>query len=311
MDRQKEALQLAEDLLADIELKQLTAAEITLKASRLARLVGDDNLQQFTTLELQGYPTDGSADRWASSADRWEGTTKDGKRQLYFVPITRITALLDGQTAAIEAFRGGGNYSGEWASIAGREHDQKIASVSLTMAAMAAICGAVTTTIYGLVVGIYHELLFSHLQATLFAEAQTAVDGRLASASGSALEKIERVSERLRAGDAESISHALTTCRRLIDSCADHVFPAQAEDYVVDGQPLKVGASHVLNRLQAHCASLRLPKGRRDRMRRTFSSLYDRCSAGTHGDVEEHEARYVFLQTYVALGELLTLNPSC
>ncbi|MFI6007164.1 hypothetical protein ACIA98_43880 [Streptomyces sp. NPDC051366] len=39
-----------------------------------------------------------------------------------------------------------------------------------------------------------------------------------------------------------------------------------------------------------------------------MSDLYARCSAGTHSEVTIDEARFVFLQTYIALGEILILS---
>lgn len=173
---------------------------------------------------------------------------------------------------------------------------------------MSGVCGQVLATVYDMVAEIYHELLFSELQANLFAETQTRVDGSLAEASGSALTKIEKVSERLRDGDPESISQALTTCRRLIDSCADHVFPPQAEAYEIgDGVTLSVGQQNVLNRLQAYTHQGGASKTRRDRLRVTVREIYSRCSAGTHAEVTVDEARFVFLQTYVVLGEIVTV----
>ncbi|HET7326042.1 MAG TPA: hypothetical protein VFJ14_02025 [Nocardioidaceae bacterium] len=60
------------------------------------------------------------------------------------------------------------------------------------------------------------------------------------------------MSDRLRDGDPELVSQALTTCRRLIDSCADYTFPARDEQYELGcGVTLKVGRQNVLNRLQA------------------------------------------------------------
>jgi len=69
-----------------------------------------------------------------------------------------------------------------------------------------------------------------------------------------------------------------------------------------------IGESNVLNRLQVHVHEAGASKSRKDRLRRTLKDLFDRCSAGTHADVTVEEARFVFLQTYVALGEVLTLG---
>lgn len=304
VNRQEESLRVAAELLTDIELKRLKASEVVLKASRLARLVGHEDLTTFLGHERGGYPTDGTAKEWVGHAGRWSNGS-----QFYSVPISRIESMLDASNQAISALKGGGNYSGDAIATASREHDKLIATQSLHMATLSSICGQVVATVYDMVAEIYHELLFSELQATLFSDTQRKVDGSLAAASGSALDKIERVSDRLRDGDTESVSQALTTCRRLIDSCADFVFPARADTYEIgNGATLNVGQQNVLNRLQAFTHAQGLPQSRRDRLRRTLSDLYGRCSAGTHAEVTVEEARFVFLQTYVALGEILTLG---
>lgn len=308
MGRQEEALRVADELLADIELKRLKASEIVLKASRLARLVGHDELIEFLGYERQGYPTDGSANEWIKRSGRWSADEGGGS---YTASTAKLEAGLEGSHEAVAALRGGGNYSGDYIAIPAREHDERIGTHALSIATLSGICGQVVATIYEVVVEIYHELLFSELQATLFADTQPRVDGLLSAASGSALDKIESVSDRLRDGDPESVSQALTTCRRLIDSCADHVFPSQSEVYALgDEVTLNVGQQQVLNRLQAYTHQCGITKSRRDRLRRTLKDLYERCSAGTHAEVTVDEARFVFLQTYIALGEILTLNRS-
>jgi hypothetical protein len=38
-----------------------------------------------------------------------------------------------------------------------------------------------------------------------------------------------------------------------------------------------------------------------------MADIYGRASAGVHDDVTVEEARFIFLQTYVVIGELLSL----
>ncbi len=173
---------------------------------------------------------------------------------------------------------------------------------------MRAVEGAVVSMIYEFASRTYYELLFSDLQAELFATAQSEIDARLAPMSGKALTKIESISERLRAGDSEAVSQAMTTCRRLIDTAADELFSPRDEPYLLGDQLLEVKANNVLNRLQAFVAEAGVPGARRARLRQTFANLYGRTSAGTHAEVSITEARYLFLQTYIALGELLSLR---
>ncbi|MET7593866.1 MULTISPECIES: AbiTii domain-containing protein [Streptomyces] len=299
-------MRVADELLADIEVKRLKTSEIVLKASRLARLVGHTELTEFLGFERNGYPADGSARMWIGRAGRWADR---GEGAFYTHPIAKVEAQVESGQQAIDAMRGGGNYSGDMIVSASRNHDERILKSSANLGTWTGICGQVVATVYDMVTEIYHELLFSELQASLFEDTQEKVDGSLAAASGTALEKIERISDRLRDGDPESVSQALTTCRRLIDSSADYVFPARDEPYKIgDEVNLKVGPQQVLNRLQAHTHACGASKSRRDRLRRTLSDLYDRCSAGTHAEVTIDEARFIFLQAYIALGEILTLS---
>ncbi|MFE7673423.1 hypothetical protein ACFU5N_14550 [Streptomyces albidoflavus] len=292
--------------MADIELKRLKASEIVLKASRLARLVGHAELTEFLGFERSGYPIDDSSRVWIGRAGRWADQEKG---TCYPQSIAKVEAQVESGQQAIDAMRGGGNYSGDMALVASSKHDGRILQSSAHLGTWAGICGQVVATVYDMAAEIYHELLFSELQASLFADIQERVDGSLAAASGTALEKIERISDRLRDGDPESVSQALTTCRRLIDSAADYVFPARDEPYKIgDEVDLRVGPQQVLNRLQAYTHTCGASKSRRDRMRRTLVDLYGRCSAGTHAEVTINEARFIFLQTYIALGEILTLS---
>jgi hypothetical protein len=218
-----EALRIAEGLLLDIELRRLKASEIVLKASGLARPVGRDDLSSFLSFEREGYRGDGSDREWIQRTGR---KTDDDK--FFSAPLSKIEASLDAAEAALKTLQGGGNYSGDYASVAAREHDQKIAGYVKFMATNGGICKQVVATVYSMVAELYHELLFSDLQVTLFTSAQEQIDGTLAEASGSALDKIERVADRLRDGDPESVSQGLTTCRRLIDTCtAPHRVPDQ------------------------------------------------------------------------------------
>lgn len=298
--RQQEALSLAEELLGDIELNRLREHQILLKALRLARLTRNDNLQEWLGYELHGYPS--AKESLAIAIGR--RVYGDGGGTL-LGQLSALTSLRDAEASRLQALSGF-SVSGEWANVQGDKQRDAIAMSAAQQAGMERAIGAVMAQIYSLVTETYHELLFSEVQAELFETARAEIDGRLSGSSGSALEKVESISDRLRDGDTEAIAQAMSSCRRLIDAAADTVFPPSDDDHVVDGQPLRVGSSNVKNRIAAHLFDLGLSKGRRDRLRRTINDLYDRTSSGVHSEVTIHEARYVFLQTYVVLGEVLT-----
>lgn len=303
MTRQQEALALAEMLLADIELGRCKSQQLLMKAGRLARLLEDDEARIWINYELHGYPNDGSAVE-AAYLRRMGRLKEDGAG--YFIPLARIAAEADGQEQRLAA-SGGMSLSGDMLIPATREHHQVLGRTAQALSLFRSIEGNVIAVIYEFASTSFYALLFSGLQADLFATAQREIDARLAPLAGNALQKIDSISERLRAGDREAVSHALSTCRRLIDAAADALFPPREEPYLVGETALQVGKANVLNRLQAYVAEAGASKGRRDRLRRTLNDLYDRASAGTHADIDPSEARYLFLQSYVVLGELLSL----
>ncbi len=111
VNRQQEALSLAEALVADVELSRLGAPQLLLKAGRLARLVEDDDARTWITWELEGYPNTQAARVWLARAGRVQSAEK-----IYFVPLSRITALADSHEQRIQA-ASGTSVSGEWALV--------------------------------------------------------------------------------------------------------------------------------------------------------------------------------------------------
>lgn len=155
---------------------------------------------------------------------------------------------------------------------------------------------------------VYYELSFGNAQESLFEKQRALIDAELAAACGEVLRKVPAVYERLREDDAESISQALTTCRRIADAFADSIYPPSAATVTIGDNVLKLTAIHHQNRINVfvheHCASV----SRKRRIRRMLEDIYDRLGTGVHQDVTAEEARFLFLQTYLLIGEILVLK---
>jgi uncharacterized protein YukE len=152
------------------------------------------------------------------------------------------------------------------------------------------------------------ETQFFETSRSIFDEYQGEVDKILAAQAGQAFERFPSVFERLRQEDAEAISHALTSCRRIIDAFADAMFPATDAAVEVDGQLLECGKDKPRNRLRAYFAANIPSKSRRDRLNKNLAELYSKISAGVHSDVGLDEARALTLNTYLFLGEIALLK---
>jgi hypothetical protein len=112
----------------------------------------------------------------------------------------------------------------------------------------------------------------------------------------------------LQEDDAEAISQALTTCRRIIEAFADAVYPPTADTILLGGNTVTLDASKYKNRLNAYIAARTDSSARRDKLRQNINNLYDRVSAGVHSDVTSEEAFSLFLNVYLFLGEVLQLD---
>jgi hypothetical protein len=154
-------------------------------------------------------------------------------------------------------------------------------------------------------------LLSSSYAENLFEQYKSNVDIKISAQLGREIgEKMNSISQRLSEGDSEALSQSLSSCRRVIDVFADKVYPPNDQSIEMDGNTVYMGPDKHKNRINAYIRERTDSKSIRDKLRQTLNNLYDRVSAGVHNDVTPEEAQSLFLQTYIFLGEVLTLGGS-
>lgn len=88
--------------------------------------------------------------------------------------------------------------------------------------------------------------------SSVFDRYRARVDAHLEKLAPEVLEQLTAAYRRTKEGDAEALSHALTSCRRMLKSVADIVFPAQDKPFIGrDGKERAVGPDQYLARLWA------------------------------------------------------------
>ena len=110
--------------------------------------------------------------------------------------------------------------------------------------------------------------------------------------------------------ETEAVSQALSTCRRVIDNFADAIYPPSGGTDKLSGTEVKVGSEQVKNRLRIYVEKNATSKSRKEKIFKIISFLYDRLGAGVHDDVDVGEAKAIVLQTYLLMGEILSLDES-
>ena len=302
--RSEHILELSKELLDDIELSRTNVENLILKASRLARLVGSEEVRQWLKLEMGGYnSSDEISLKYMGLTGRWVDKEKNTG---YWGPLAEQEATIDAQKAKLAGMRTPDS-SGEWAGVAIANVTRSMSEVANIISRLSGIKSRVLAHLHTFVTEIYYEKEFDNLSESIFEKYKKDVDILIGTSCGNVLEQIPSVMSRLAEGNQESISQALTTCRRILESFADSIFPPIEDTIEIGSNQLSLNASKYQNRINAYIHQRIESSTRKTRFRQNLSNLFDRVSTGVHKDVTAEEARALFLNTYLIIGEILHL----
>lgn len=321
-DRSSHILALARDLLDDLELLRLSGESIVLRSARLARLVGDGLIQEWLGYELRGYPAPMTPGTLATRYLYLTGRVSQ-KGTVYWGPLAQQEADTATARTRLENLRVP-DISYSVASANPYEHVtgsqlnpanslvapmNAVVSTSADLAYSIGYTSAIRSRVFGLlhtwVSAVYYERLFSAEATSIFDEYKAATDRALASRCEEALAKMADVYERLGAGHPEAVTHAITTCRRILDALADASYPPR-ESIHRGGKIIELSQLHTRNRMREYVRE-RVTESRFERLNHTIRDLYDRCGAGVHNEITFDEAKSLLLLVYVFVGEVLSL----
>ncbi len=312
---------LARDLLDDIELSRLPPEQLLLKASRLARLLGDTRTQKWLRYELDGYL---GGEEPMAIADGF-GRVTDRQKQLgYWAPLAGIAALVHSMQVQIQQLQ---VPSVHFAPSSANPHEHvtgwagsnvkalnapgegvlvRLQALTTAVGTLSSIRSRVLAATHSFVTDAYYRLAFEQVARTIFEANESSVANLLRQAAPEAFDKIPAIGDRLLAGDPEAISQALNSCRRMIKAFADALYPPSDASVTVDGQTYEIGADKALNRIHLFLKSRNPSASRTERLIKNLRQIHERASAGSHADVTVDEARNLFLQTFLTLGEILS-----
>jgi hypothetical protein len=303
--RSEHILELAKELLDDIELSRLSAESLLLKASRLARWVGSDEIKQWIKHEMQGYnSTEPVSVKYMGLTGRWLAKEKESG---YWGPLAQQEAKIEAQNIKLKSMVTP-DTSGDWAFRVMQMHEKQLNTTTNQISSLSAVKSRVLALLHNFISEVYYEKEFDSLSESIFERYKRDVDTLISTNCGDVLEQIPSVMSRLADGDGEAISQALTTVRRIIDSFADSIFPPSDGAIKMGDNDVSLGANRHQNRINAYVYQRIESKSRKTKIRQNLSNLYGRVSTGVHNDVSAEEASSLFLNTYLLLGEVLHIG---
>lgn len=161
-----------------------------------------------------------------------------------------------------------------------------------------------------------YELTFGEATAETFDRLRSYVDNQLTTISPPALDQFQVAYRRPKDGGNEDRAHALTSCRRVLKTIADELYPATAEPVIGDdGRARVLGDDKFVNRL-LQFVSEKVGKHENGAVVQAalkdvgtrLTALNDLASKGVHAKVTAYEVDTCVVQTYLVVADVLRIR---
>ena len=328
----EEALSLSGEILADIELGRVAPAIAALKASRLARLLNDFDMQQIFRYEAGGYPSSPSGfskDAWrlltaaGRTYQQLDSTAKQVKTYAYGESVDRLAQDIE---------------TGQLALGAARDRDVSVSSANpmqhvitppgnlMERMGLRTSIGTATERlasrrafIYDYASRWHFELRFSGVAGDAFTRIRAAVDDKIGRVVPDAVHKFSAVHDNLKSENPEDWSNAVHSCRRILQDLADALFPPTIEVRKIESdggiKEIKLGAENYINRLVCYVQDRATSERFQEIVGSHLHFLGERLDAvfkaaqkGSHSSVNKDEAHRYVVYTYMLVGDILSLG---
>ena len=330
MNKIEKALEACEKVIDGIEDSTITTESALLQCSKIARLTNDEENLIWLQYEYGGYPknNDGRviSDAWNIAYKKGRGYQKDGKLYIFTELASELEEKITAQQKAVGNFTtNGASVSGELALLAMDRLTTNIHRSTITMVADVAIAqkrlASLKAQYYEYALKKHIELNFGNVATDVFARYREQVDLAFSELSKETLLKLQAIEGKINSGNPEMYSQALTTCRRLFESTAVELFSKHFPDYkdkvykTKSGAEIDVSGNHYKNKLSAVIEKLEDKSMKKTLVGSNVIYLLDwidnlsnlQCE-GVHSDITKEDAERCILQTYMCLGDVLTLQ---
>ena len=267
---------------------------------KLIALLGDEAGQAEYLRQFQ---------RWESSREMMNS------KNVHPSSVDQLESLLDQTQHTYDGYQVPPNVTGVDAALMAHDQDNARGKLTPLIGSLRNILSKVRQAVHDYLVATEAELDAGRDESSFFDQAQIRINGLMNTYAPDATAKFLAAQESILAGGPEDISHALTSCRRMIQALADALFPAtDREEVGIDGVSRKMTDAAYKNRLLQyvreqvgnHKSGPILMSVISDLGKR-LDSLDSMSSKGVHADASIQEAQICLVQTYLLAGDLLAI----
>lgn len=330
MNKIEKALEACEKVVDGIEDGTITTESALLQCSKIARLTNDEENLIWLQYEYGGYPrtTEGKivSDAWNIAYKKGRGYQKNGESYIFTELASELEEKIIAQQKAVGNFTtNGASVSGELALLAMDRLTTNVHRSTVTMVSDVAVAqkrlASLKAEYYEYALKKQIELTFGNVATNVFMRYRERVDIAFSELSKETLLKLQAIEGKLESGNPEMYSQALTTCRRLFESTTVELFVKYFPNYThkiyktKSGVEIDVSGDHYKNKLSAVIEKLEDKSPKKTLVGSNVIYLLDwidnlirlQCK-GVHADITKEDAERCILQTYMCLGDVLTLQ---
>lgn len=330
MKKTEKALIACEKVIGGIEDGTITTTSALLQCSKIARLLNDANAIIWLQYEYGGYPRLDSGsiptEAWNIGYKNGRGYVDNGQKYIFTELASELEEKIAAQQKAVGNYTtNGASVSGDYALLAmdrltkdvSNATNIMVKSISNTQKRLSALTGRY----YEYALKKQIELSFGNVATSIFSEYRENVDNAFSELSKEALIKLQAIEGKLSSGNPEMYSQALTTCRRLFECTATELFlkhfPTHEEKTykTKSGKEIDISGDHYKNKLSAVIEKLEDKSTSKSLVGSNIVYLLDwidnlndlQCK-GVHSEVSKSDAERCILQTYMCLGDIMTMQ---
>lgn len=327
-----EALILSEQIIQNIELSELPLSNIALKTSRLARILGDFDMEQIFKYEASGYPLNVDnivpQDSWAlggKAGRHFESKDEKGvtKPHMFVESISQLESNIRLAEVSLASARdvdtsiSSANPS-QYVMPPPKNVNERIAIRQGITAATQRLASR-TSLLHNYALEKYYELKYSGIADDIFTRIRTKIDTSIGQVVPDAVKKFTSVYTNLASDNPEDWSNAVHSCRKILQDLADALYPARDDvKKMISGkeETIKMGKDNYINRLIAYIEehsgsdkTTHLIGSHLRYMGERLDSVFGAAQKGSHTTIisKEEADRYV-VYTYLLTGDIISLQ---
>ena len=335
--KKTQALEACDKVINGIEDGVLSVLSALLLCKKIARLVNDEEGQEWLGYEYGGYPRGDNGyilhNAWQTASRHGRSCQledKDGKKQeVIFTELCgEIEASIESDKKAINNYTTQGySASGNYAPLATNNMANAVFrgtnDLRKNIKTSERRLSILKAQYYDYAVRWQIELQFGNTAQSVFEEYQKKVDSYFTSMPTSTLQKLNAIEDLMEDGNPERYAQVLTSCRRLWAATAKSLFDEILPNYTEkmfktkSGKEIDVSGDHDNNKLSAVIEILQSKAAKNTLVGSETIYLIDwmeqinnRQSAGVHSEVTREEAMQCIIHTYITLGDIFSLKNS-